>query len=219
MDIPWGVMEMEKDQWPQGNRNWIAMQRWLDISNEKEGIKWCSLDAPLFEYGKMTANLDTKWGNEGAWINKLEPSSTIYSWVMNNHWITNFPLTQDGPVTFRYRILPHGGYNVVNSNRFGMEQAQPLVHVAANNDPKIAPLIEFDNDRVFTSILKSGTDGKTVILRLRSVSNKDETINLSWPSVMPKSLYLCEVEEQSSIKINHTVTVPANGFVTLKAEW
>jgi hypothetical protein len=219
VDIPWGVMEIEKDQWPQGNRNWIAMQRWLDISNEKEGITWCSLDTPLFEYGKMTANLDTKWGNEGAWINKLEPSSTIYSWVMNNHWITNFPLTQDGPVKFRYRILPHAEYNVVDANRFGMEQAQPLVHVTANNDPKISPLVAVDNDHVFTSILKSGTDGKTVILRFRSVSNKDETINLTWPSVMPKSLYLCEVEEQSSRKINHTVTVPANGFITLKVEW
>ena len=77
VDIPWGVMEVEKDQWPQGNRNWIAMQRWLDISNDKEGITWCSLDAPLFEYGGMTANLDTKWGNKGAWISKLEPASTI----------------------------------------------------------------------------------------------------------------------------------------------
>ena len=105
VDIPWGVMEMEKDQWPQGNRNWIALQRWLDISNEQDGVTWCSLDAPLFEYGDMTANIDSEWGNNGPWIKKLTPSSTVYSWAMNNHWITNFPLTQDGPVPFRYRCL------------------------------------------------------------------------------------------------------------------
>ena len=65
VDIPWGVMEVEKDQWPQANRNWIAMQRWLDISNDKEGVTWCSLDAPLFEYGGMTANIATGWGGKG----------------------------------------------------------------------------------------------------------------------------------------------------------
>lgn len=219
VDIPWGVMEIEKDQWPQGNRNWIALQRWLDISNEKEGVTWCSLDAPLFEYGKMTANLDTKWGNEGAWISKLEPSSTIYSWVMNNHWITNFPLTQDGPVTFRYRILPHGKYNVVTANRFGMEQSQPLAYVTTNTDPKLAPLIAFDNERVFATILKPGSDGKTVILRLRSVSGTDETINLSWPNGRPGSLNLCDIEEVSARSISNEVRVPAKGMVTLKLEW
>lgn len=34
VDIPWGVMEVEKDQWKQGNRNWLTLQRWLDVSNQ-----------------------------------------------------------------------------------------------------------------------------------------------------------------------------------------
>jgi alpha-mannosidase len=219
VDIPWGVMEMEKDQWPQGNRNWIAMQRWLDISNDKEGVTWCSLDAPLFEYGNMTANISLSWGGKGPWLSKLEPSSTIYSWVMNNHWHTNFPLTQDGPVTFRYRIWPHGAFDAAAANRFGLEQSQPLAHVAANIDPKITPLVAVDNNRVFVTILKPGTDGKTVILRLRSVSAMDETVNLFWPSGKPESLNLCEIEEVSSRGISDHVTVPANGFVTLKVAW
>ncbi|MEI6176298.1 MAG: glycoside hydrolase family 38 C-terminal domain-containing protein, partial [Verrucomicrobiota bacterium] len=134
VDIPWGVMEMEKDQWPQANRNWLAMQHWLDVSNDKEGVTWCSLDTPLFEYGGMTANVATGGGSRGSWLTKLAPSSTIYSWAMNNHWHTNFPLTQDGPVTFRYRIRPHaGGYDAAAANRFGLEQAQPLAHVTTND--------------------------------------------------------------------------------------
>ena len=112
VDIPWGIMEVEKDQWVQGNRNWLVLQRWLDISNETHGVTWCSLDAPLFEYGDRHANISMGWGGQGNWVTKLEPSSTIYSWVTNNHWHTNFPLTQDGPVTFRYRILSHEEYDV-----------------------------------------------------------------------------------------------------------
>ena len=64
---------------------------------------------------------------------------------MNNHWHTNFPLTQDGPVTFRYRILPHGAYDAAAANRFGLEQAQPLAHVAANDNPNLNPLVAVDN--------------------------------------------------------------------------
>jgi alpha-mannosidase len=219
VDIPWGVMEMEKDQWPQANRNWIAMQRWLDISSDKEGVTWCSLDTPLFEYGGITANLVTNWGNGGPWISKLTPSSTVYSWAMNNHWITNFPLTQDGPVTFRYRILPHGAYDVAAANHFGMEQAQPLAHVMANSNPALKPLVALDGPPTITvSILKSTAEVKTLIVRLRSVSNKDETVTLSWPAGAPKSLSLCEISETPSHPVSGAVTVPANGLLTLRAE-
>jgi len=221
VDIPWGVMEVEKDQWAAGNRNWLTMQRWLDISNEKNGITWCSLDAPLIESSAMTANQTGTWsGERKPWLKKLEPSSTVYSWVMNNHWFTNFPLTQDGPVTFRYRILLHGAYDAAVANRFGLEQAQPLVPLAANTNAISKPLIALEGSPAVTvSILKSTTEGKTVIMRLRSVANTDEIVRLSWPAGNPKAINLCEKEEIPGAKISTEVTVPANGFVTLKAVW
>ena len=181
VDIPWGVMEVEKDQWPQGNRNWLAVQRWLDVSNEKEGVTWCSLDAALFESGEMTANLTGSWGKvRKPWLDHIVPGTSVYSWVMNNHWHTNFPLTQDGPVTFRYRLLPHGAFDAAAANRFGLEQSQPLVHVTANIDPKIKPLLTLDNDRVVVTILKPSAEGKGTLVRLRSLSDKPETVNLRW---------------------------------------
>lgn len=218
VDIPWGVMEMEKDQWPQANRNWIAMQRWLDISNDKEGVTWCSLDAALFEYGDMTANIDCGWGNKGPWIRKLAPSSTIYSWVMNNHWITNFPLTQDGPVTFRYRVLLHGAYNAAAANRFGLEQAQPLAHVATNSDPKLKPLVAVDNERVCVTILKPTADGKATILRLRSLSDKPENVKLSFPVGAPKSVRLCAFEEIPG-QPAETISMLPHGIATVSVEF
>jgi alpha-mannosidase len=219
VDIPWGIMEVEKDQWPQGNRNWIAMQRWLDISNENDGITWCSLDAPLFQYGYMTANLDTKWGNDGPWISKLEPGSSIYSWVMNNHWITNFPLTQEGPVNFRYRILPHGKYSAAEANRFGLEQSQPLAHVMANINPETKPLVLVDNDEIFISILKPSADGKETILRLRSVSDRTETVNLSFPGKKPESIRLCTTSEEAGDEVSGILSVMPYGMLTLSMKF
>jgi alpha-mannosidase len=218
VDIPWGVMEMEKDQWPQANRNWIAMQRWLDISNDKEGVTWCSLDTTLFEYGGMTANIATGWGGHGPWLRKLDLSSTVYSWAMNNHWHTNFPLTQDGPVLFRYRILLHGAYDGAAANRFGLEQAQPLAHVAANLNPNLRPLVALDNARVCITILKPADDGNATILRLRSLSDQPETVKLSFPAGTPRSVRLCPVAETPGEPVAQTVPLLPYGAATLRVE-
>jgi hypothetical protein len=221
VDIPWGVIRVDDDQWPAANRNYIAMQRWADISNDKEGITWCSPDAALIESGGMTANQTGTWdGERKPWLKKLEPSATIYSWVMNNHWFTNFPLTQDGPVTFRYRILPHGVYDVAAANRFGLEQSQPLVHVAANKNAISRPLIALEGSpAVNVSMLKSTADGRSVIIRLRSVSDKDQSIRILWPSGNPGSVHLCDREEVPGEETGSEVTVPACGLLVLKADF
>ncbi len=218
-DIPWGVVEIEKEQWQQANRNWLTLQRWLDISNDSKGITWCSLDAPLFEYGKMTANIALGWGGKGPWIQKLEPASSVYSWVMNNHWHTNFPLTQEGSVNFRYRIMPHNGYNASAANRFGMEQAQPLAHVMANLDPQVSPLIQIDNHNVAVTILKTNGEDRSVVIRLRSLSDKEETVNVSFGKRTPQKVYQCNIEENPDKEVAGNVTLPAMGMLILKAEF
>ena len=219
VDIPWGVIRLEDDQWAAGNRNWLTLQRWLDISNDKEGVTWCSLDAPVFESSGMTANVIGSAKGSPAWISRLQSSSIIYSWAMNNHWYTNFPLTQDGPVTFRYRILPHGAYDAATANRFGMEQAQPLAHVTTNNNPALKPLVAIANDRVSVSILKPSVDGKATIVRLRSLSDKPELVKLSFPAGIPKSLHICELTEEPGKAVSDEVTVPAMGQITLRSAW
>jgi hypothetical protein len=205
VDIPWGIMRVEADQWPVANRNYLAVQRWVDISNDREGITWCSLDAALFEHGEMTANQTGTWsGERKPWMKKLNSSSTIYSWVMNNHWFTNFPLTQDGPVTFHYRILPHGAYDAAAANRFGMEQSQPLVPLAANNNAVIKPIISLDSSPAITvTVVKSSADGKSMIIHLRSVSNADEKVRLI----------------RSDGKSTHEVVVPAYGMLVVNENW
>lgn len=219
VDIPWGVMEVEKDQWPQGNRNWLALQRWLDVSNDTHGITWCSLDAPLFEYGDRYANISMGWGGKGNWVTKLEPSSTIYSWVMNNHWHTNFPLTQDGQVTFRYRMLPHTEYDVTEANRFGLEQSQPLLHVTTDKDPGVQPLVAIDNPKVYPSILKSLDEDHALIVRLRSLSDREESVNLSFPKRNPARISICDLEEIAGEQTDGKLRMRPYGQVTLKLDY
>ena len=219
VDIPWGVMEVEKDQWKQGNRNRLTLQRWLDVSNQTHGVTWCSVDAPLFEYGNRWANIALGWGGQGPWQNKLAASSTIYSWVMNNHWHTNFPTTQEGPVTFRYRMYPHSKFDIVDSNRFGLEQAQPLVHVVGGKDPKLSPVLAIDNERVYATVLKSTARDNEMIVRLRSVSDKEETLTLTYPARQPSKVRICNLEEIPGEEIRGAFAIRPYGQMTLKIEF
>lgn len=219
VDIPWGIMKVEKDQWKQGNRNWLTLQRWLDVSNETRGVAWCSLDAPLFEYGNRLANIALGWGGQGPWQKELSPSSTIYSWVMNNHWHTNFPTTQEGPVTFRYRLYPHDQFDVVSANRFGLEQAQPLVHVMANKNPCLSPVLAVDNKLVYATILKSTKNDRELVVRLRSLSDKEEQVTLTYPSKQPLRVSLCRLEEIPEKEVSGTLTMKPYGQMTLKIEF
>ena len=214
-------MELDKDQWPAGNRAWIAAQHWVDISNLEKGVTWCPLDAPLIESGDITANNTGSWDGKGdIWPSKIGPSATIYSWVMNNHWYTNTPLTQEGPVTFRYRVLPHAAYSAPDANRFATGQAQPLVHVLCDKNPIDKPFVLIGNEKVFITLLKPVADVKSTILRFRSFSDIDEAIKLEWPVRKPSSVHLCEKgEDAGNTEVGNGFTVPAKGFITLRADW
>ncbi|MBI5009481.1 MAG: glycosyl hydrolase, partial [Bacteroidia bacterium] len=200
-----------KDQLAAANRNWITFQRWLDISNEERGIIFCSLDAPMFQNGTMSANVLGAATNSPKWIRKLEPSPTIYSWALNNHWHTNFPLSQEGIVSFRYRILPHNTkYDAASANRFGLEQAQPLIATTQKKGMITEqPFTIEGSSSVYVSIIKSGSGSEPSKIRLRSVSDKPETVKLAWKSRKPKSVTLNGADVLNEVK------VPAKGFVTL----
>ncbi|WP_423736002.1 glycoside hydrolase family 38 C-terminal domain-containing protein [Chitinophaga caseinilytica] len=219
MDIPFGVVEMEVDQLPAANRNWMGLQRWLDISNGEKGVTWASLDAPIFESGSMTANIIGGAFHSPEWIARLPLSSTVYSWALNNHWHTNFPLFQEGKVRFRYRMLPHlHAYDAVKANRFGLEQAQPLVVAPVRENVKIGKLVGVDNEKVFISIVKTAADGKSMIIRLRSVSPAPEKVRLHFPSFKPASIRTCIADETPGEETGTDIHMLPYGLTTLIVE-
>ena len=222
VNIPWGVMELEKDQLKAGNRNWIALQRWLNISNENKGITWCSMNACTFESGDMTANIIGGAAGSPKWIRQIQPSSVIYSWALNNHWHTNFRLSQDGKINFKYRVLPHtGAYDVVRSHRFAMEQYRPLVAVQTRKEFKPKNPFSIDgSDKIVLSNYQIQDNGKSNTIRLLSLSENDEEVSLLWAKKQPKSITYVDNGEKIKLPKKETrITVPAKGIRTLQIEW
>jgi hypothetical protein len=218
MDVGWAAVRPETDQIPAACKNWFSVQRWVDISNDRFGVTWSPVDAPLVEVGGITANLIGSQANPDVWIQHLQPSQTIYSWVMNNHWHTNYRAEQEGPTVFRYAIRPHEGFVPEDAAKFGVACSQPLIVAPASGPTAAKPRLELSSDKVVVTAFKPSDDGKGWIVRLFGASGKAERVKLAWANPTPQQVWLSDTSEKPRDPAGPSFEVPGWGIVTLRAE-
>ncbi len=217
LDVGWAAVRPELDQIPGSCKNWFSAQRWVDVSNDKFGVTWVSLDAPLVEIGGITANLIGARIDPQKWVQHLEPSSTIYSWVMNNHWHTNYRAEQDGPTTFRFALRAHQRFEPETAATFGADLSQPLIAARARNRVIHAPRLRLPPG-IALSAFKPADEGSGWIIRLFGSSDKAHTVNLVWQDEAPKYVWLSDVSEKRRRAAGPQIEIPAWGLVTLRCE-
>ncbi|HEY2586121.1 MAG TPA: polysaccharide lyase family protein [Tepidisphaeraceae bacterium] len=215
---PLAVMRPEADQLPGACKNWLPVGRWADVSNHQEGVTLATLDAPLVELGHLSTLLGSQ-SNPDVWRKHIEPTQKIYSWVMNNHWGTNYRAYQEGVVTFRYALRPHGAYDPAEAARFAAALSQPLiVRAAAGPDPGGVPRLRVEPDDVLVTTLKPADDGNGLIVRLFGASGQDRKVTLSWSKPSPTEVWLSDLGEQPLSRVNGPIDVPGWELVTLRAQ-
>jgi len=214
MDIPFAVVRPELDQLKGACKNWFTVQRWVDVSNDDYGVTWATLDAPLVEVGAITADVT----GGVPWIEKLQPSQTLYSYVMNNYWHTNYKADQDGPTVFRYAIRPHKKFDPVAAAKFGVQASQPLVVVPAGDRAPIQPRLKVEGPGVIVTALKPSEDGKAWIVRLFAASGKPEQAKITFADPAPQAIYLSDITEKQGEKLTGPIDLPPYGMVTIRAQ-
>jgi alpha-mannosidase len=221
LDVPLAIMRPEIDQLPGSCKNWLPVGRWIDVANTNAGITWVSLDAPLIEIGDITATLLGSQKDPAVWLQHLGPTQTFYSWVMNNHWGTNYRAYQEGAVEFRYALRPHAGYDAAASSRLAIGLSQPLLAFAAAGSPT-DPLFRIDPSDVLAAAFKPSEDGKAWILRLFGASGEDRQARVHWAkSSAFKSLprmWLSDLRELPLAPLGQEIAVPALDLVTVRIE-
>jgi len=181
-------------------------------------------DAPLVELGGITANLIGSLPNPRVWKDKIDPSTTLYSWAMNNHWHTNYRAEQEGPAVFRYFLWPHPqGFSAADATRRALELGQPFVVLPARGDaPKTAPLLVYGPGGFSSAIVtafKPSDDGRALIVRLFGISGRDEKATLKWADPQPKAMWLSDNSERAGQPLaGNSIDVPAWSIVTVRAE-
>lgn len=219
VDIPFAVMHPEADQIPSACKNWLTVERWVDVANSKNGVTCVTLDAPLIEVGGITATLLNSQTNPDVWRKKIGKTQTFYSWAMNNHWGTNYRAYQDGKTPFRFILRPHRGKNdPADATRFATAFSQPLLPIrGAGSGAK--SLLKLSSDEVVITGFKPSDDGRAWIIRLFGAGGKNEDVQLAWGGHKPSAVYLSGTSEKAGEKIGGNVPVPGYGVVTLRAEF
>ncbi len=219
MDVPFGVIRPELDQMPSACKNWLTAGRWADVANGEHGVTWVTLDAPLVQVGGLTATLLNSQTNPDTWRKTIEPTQTLVSWSMNNHWGTNYRAYQEGPVVFRFVLRPHRGTSAAEASRFATGFSQPLVPTPARGmAPDGRPLLRVEPADVLVTGLKPSDDGRALIVRLFNPSGAPQTATLAGGARALRSVSLTDTGERAGERVRGGVELPASGVVALRVE-
>ncbi|MCX6226837.1 MAG: polysaccharide lyase family protein [Bacteroidia bacterium] len=213
LDLPLGQMVPELDQMPSACKNWFTVGRWADVSNDREGVTWVTLDAPLVEVGEISATLIGSQNNPDIWRKKVEPTQTLYSWAMNNHWGTNYRQHQEGPVVFRYILRPHGAFDGIETNRFATGFSQPLVVRPAAKEPYKVPFT-LESKSVTVIAFKPADDGEGFILTLYNPGKAMDKFTLQ--PVSGGKIYMCDTGENKLGEVPGTLELAGQGVMMLR---
>jgi hypothetical protein len=179
------------------------------------------MDAPLVELGGITANLLGSQGNPDVWRKKVERTQRVYSWVMNNHWGTNYRAYQEGRTVFRYVLRPHRNKLPDDATGFALGFTQPLLVLpgASGPEPDSKSRLRLDGGANAIASLKPADDGKGLIVRLFGASARSEQVTLAWSEPKPKSVWYSDTSEKRGRRAGEEIDVPGHELVTLRAEF
>jgi alpha-mannosidase len=217
LEIPMGLMQPEKDQIPGSCKNWLEVGNWADVSNQRLGVTWVTLDAPLVEAGGITATLLGGQGDPKVWRKHIDPTQKLYSWALNNHWETNYRAYQDGMITFRYVIQPHGAFDQLSASKMAIDQSQPLIVSAAYGSGIDKPRLQLSNQHVLVLSLRPSLDGKAWMITLYNPGDHDESTGLSWSGPVGAA-HLSNTGESQLTPAGDKILVADQDVVTIRVE-
>jgi len=195
LDLGWGLIRPDLDQIAGSNKDFFCIQNAADISNREYGLTWVSLDAPLMEIGAMTDETHQEKGTRG-WRTEAGNSQTLFAYVMNNYWHTNYKADQEGPATFRFVVLPHAGFDSAEMTRLGIAASRPLMVLPADASSPSMKLPNQGNAQALVSpsgivvtSIRPSADSRALILRLYNASGRPDEARISGEIIGTRSVF------------------------------
>jgi hypothetical protein len=213
--IAWGYFQPERDQLPGSNKNYYTLNRWVDVSSDEHGLCMISLDAPMLELGEISTDA-TSYG----WKDVQEPTQTIFSYVMNNYWETNYLAAQSGKVDFRYSLCVHEGFDPVFNEKRSLERSQPLLVIPSSGRKKLPwSLFTIDNQNVIITALIPGDDRQHFLIRIYNPSKHEETVNFNWKLFKPKQVSVAGLSGENPRPLTGALIIGVHSFETIRIDF
>lgn len=211
-EIQNGVIDPAKDMLPGAGLEWFSVQHWVSVEEGGVSAAVLPLDASMVTLGDIA---------RGTWPTQFgKRDGTIFSYVMNNYWDTNYRGGQGGDFTFRYVITSGTDTKPVALSRLGWEEMTPMeIDEIVPQDKAInAPrplngtqssFLEVSNPDVLLDTWKKAENGDGTIMRFLNLGDQAGDVNISTSLLDVKSAWLCNAMEANQQQISDT---SAHGF-------
>ena len=202
-EVQGGVIEAGKDQIKGSSNDWYTVQDFTSVKNDMSQIVIGCPEMPLMQLGAI---------NTGRYTAGAMPQSTnLFSWPMNNYWVTNFNADQRGGHSWTYYLTTSQDVSTGFATKFGWGCRIPfLTRVlpgsgTGDNNWEGSFIKGWPSDILLVSA-EPEADGKSCIVHLREIEGKSAALELI-NGLNDKSLKTIEVDvtgrtvENSSLKI------------------
>jgi alpha-mannosidase len=166
----------------------------MEVNDGNLAVGIVPLDEPLASFGDI---------NRGKWPGEFKPESgTIFSYVMNNYWHTNYRAAQGGQFTFRYVVTSSKQLDGGALNKLGLEEMRPVeVNYVVPQDKVGNPprplaaegqsFLEAHANNIALITWKKAEEGNGSILRLQELAGRASELDLHLSRNNIRSAQLC----------------------------
>jgi hypothetical protein len=220
-----GVVDPAKDMYPGAGHEWFSVQHWASVQQNGVSATVMPLDASLVTLGDI---------NRGQWLSSFgQRTGTIFSYVMNNYWDTNYRAGQGGEFSFHYVITSAPSTDAPALSRMGWEAVTPFetdtVTTQDRSEPMAATAAQLptslldvnDRDLLFET-WKHAEDGNGTILRFLDLGGAARTVTVRLPALALEEAWETDAVERDQQRLQlqgsdgFTVSVRPHQIVTVR---
>jgi hypothetical protein len=189
-EVQGGVMQAGIDQIKGSANDWNTVQNFTSVRNASSQIVIGSAEMPLWQFGAI---------NTGRYQAGAAPQTTnLFSWPMNNYWVTNFNADQRGGHAWTYYLTSSADKSNGLATRFGWGCRVPyltrIIPGSGTGDNNWeGTFINGWPSNVILITTEPAIDGKSIRVHLRETGSKLSVLKLT-NGVTGKPLSLIEVD-------------------------
>ena len=190
LDVPGGNIEAGVEQIPGSSNDWYTVQNFATARNAEAQVVMGSQEIPLMQFGAI---------NTGRYQAGAVPQSTnMYSWPMNNYWVTNFNADQMGALEWSYFITSSADNSLDYATKFAWGNRIPFltrVLPAGNGASRLQPasILKIEPENVLLVNMKPVEGENAVLMQLREIGGKPAQFAVSSDKVHIRQVTVCDV--------------------------
>jgi hypothetical protein len=203
-EVQGGLVEPGKDQIPGSASDWNTIQNYVTVRNSESQIVMGSNGMPLVQLGEINLG-------KFRYIAEIQQPH-IFSWPLNNYWVTNFRDSQEGDLNWSYYLTSAGDNSNSFATRFGWGARVPLIaRVLPAGKTRNSSLQRSFIDTPVTNLLlvsaRPAKDNMGIILHFRELEGERTQIKIKdlLPDINIQSAFEVNVLEENLSKIDSII--------------